>query len=794
MKTAIRSLLRTPGLSLMAVLTLALGIGANSAMFTIVDCVLLRPLPYPDAHRILHVGRGYRDGEFGLSLSGQKFRAWLDGLAAAESSVAYTLGSANIATAGYPKQVMRVYSTWQLFDVYGAKPVIGRFFAKEDETGFPVVVLSYEIWQRRFGGDTGVVGQSMLEEGAPATIIGVAPAGFNLGWEADLFRPFSIEGGPQDTGHQYTVALRLKPGIRLEQLHDELQIRERGFRRTFPDAMKESEIVATQSLSQVRTGNVQTALLLLFGAAGLVLLIACANVANLLLARSWARSREFSIRVALGATRLRIVGQLLTEGLVLSLTAGGAALLVAAWMLDWLLKLVAQTLPRASEVSLDWRVIAATLGLSVMTTLIFALAPAWGASRLALADSLRDSRGTSVGRARRRLRNGIVMAEIGLCTVLLICSALAIRTFLNLRAVSPGFDPAPLLTFAMSMAEDVARDAKVREATYRQIANRIETIPGIEAAAAMTEFPLNGGPDFPAEIEGRLGEESPIVSWRAVTSHVFQAVGIPLQRGRAYNDWDSADGAPVAIVNEAFVRAFRIDDDPIGKRIVIGRTLGSKWADVPRTIVGVVGDVKTYALHAPARPTVYLPVSQVPYIITPGSWVVRVRGNIAGLPKLIQREVVAIDPLLPASRFRAMEEMIDRGISQLRFNMFLFSLFGFLALALAIVGVYGVTSYSVTQRTQEIGIRMALGADASNALRMVLRESLLLGAAGVALGIAASFAVTRLLSGLLYGVSPNDAATFVLTAVGLLLVTLLAAAIPAVRAARIDPLVALRYE
>lgn len=353
MKIAIRSLLRTPGFAVVAILTLTLGIGANSAIFTIVDSILLRPLPYPESHRVFHIGRLYREDGFVLTLSGLKFRAWLDNLASAESAVAYTRGGANIAAEGYPERITRVYSTWPLFDVFGVKPVIGRFFTREDETGSPVVVLSYGLWQRRFGGDAGIIGRSMLVEGAPATIIGVAPAGFSLGWEADVFRPFSIAGGANDTGHQYTTAIRLKPDIGEQQLRDELRAREQEFRRAFPDSIGDNESIGVRSLAQIRTGDVRTPLLVLLGAAGLVLLIACANVANLLLARSSARAQEFSIRAALGATRARMIRQLLTEGFLLSLTASGLGLLVASWALSGLLKLVPETLPRAGEISID---------------------------------------------------------------------------------------------------------------------------------------------------------------------------------------------------------------------------------------------------------------------------------------------------------------------------------------------------------------------------------------------------------------------------------------------------------
>jgi putative ABC transport system permease protein len=586
----------------------------------------------------------------------------------------------------------------------------------------------------------------------------------------------------------------LKPGVRQQQLRDELQVREKEFRGVFRGAMEDSESIGLRSVVQIRTGNVRVALLLLLGASGLVLLIACANVANLLLARSSARAREFSIRAALGATRKRIMRQVLTEGLVLSITASLLGLLVAAWGLCALLKFVPEAVPRANEISIDWRVIGATLTLSVLTTLVFALAPALGVSRPALADTLRDSRGTSAGKGRRRVRNALVVAEIGLCTVLLIGSTLLIRSFLNLRSATPGFDPAPLLTFKMSMPENDARDPTVREAFYRRLVERIEAIPGVEAASATTELPLNGGPDLPAEIDGRQGEESPIVQWQAITPGIFRAIGVPLKRGRVYDNRDTAGGAPVVIVNEAFVRAFQLESDPLEKRILIARVMGPKWAEGPRTIVGVVGDVKTYGLHGPARPTVYLPLSQVRYITNPGSWVVRVSGKTAGLPKLIQQEVQKVDPLLPVSQFRMMEEIIDRGISQRRFSMLLLSLLGGLALVLAVVGIYGVTSYSVAQRTHEIGIRMALGAAAADALRMVLRESLLLGSTGVLLGVAGSLALTRLLQGLLFGISSSDPTTFAATAVCLVGVALVATAIPARRAAVIDPIQALRYD
>jgi putative ABC transport system permease protein len=792
MKIAIRSLLRTPAFTLMAIVALALGIGANSAIFTIFDSVLLRPLPFPEPQQLFHVARTWQTGS-SITLSGHKYREWLDDLATVQSAVAYTRGGANIAVQGFPERVTRVYSTARLFDVYGVKPVIGRFFTPEDETASPVVVLSHGLWQRRFGGNTAVLGRSMLVEGAPAVVVGVAPAHFDLGWQADLFLPFHIAGGPNDSGHQYTTVVRLKAGVGVDQAREELRGRERTFRSRFGRSMAEGESIGLLRLAEVRTGNVWFALWLLLGAAGFVLLIACANVANLLLARSSARARELSIRAALGATRARIAGQLLTEGFLLSTVAAGLGLLIASWALQGLLAIVPDTLPRASEVSIDGRVIGAMLGLSIVTTLLFALAPALGASRPAIANALRESRGANTSPAGRRTRHVLVASEIGLCTVLLIGSALLIQSFLKLRSVDPGFDPTSVLTFKMSIPERDSADPSLREAVYNRLVDRIEAIPGVEAAAATTEFPLNGGPDLPVEVEGRLAEDSPIVHWQAITANLFQTVQMPLIQGRAYDRRDSARSEPVAIVNAAFLEAFKLDD-PIGRQIRIGRALGPKWADVPRTIVGVVGDVKTYALHGPARPTVYLPVSQVRYITTPGSWLVRVRNNASDLPKLIQSEVQSVDPLLPAAQFRSMEDIIDRGVSQHRFNMLLLSLFGGLALSLALIGVYAVTSYTVTQRTQEIGIRMALGASVGRTLRMVIRESLLVGGTGILLGVAGSLALTRLLRALLYEVSARDPATFIATSVCLVGVTLLSTLIPAGRAASIDPMQALRYE
>ncbi len=810
LRFALRMMLKSPGFTAVAVLALALGIGANSAIFTLVNSVLLRPLPYPESERLFLVVRQYRASRT-ETVSLPKIDYWrthnrvFDRLTAFDViGAGYNLSGAE----GEPERVRGVRVSAEFFRVVGVSPVLGRGFLPEEDLpgGRRVVVLSQGLWRRRFGADPGLLGKPVILAGEPYTVVGVMPRGFEFVPEADLWTPLQPVIRSNDQANYLACLGRLKPGVTAEQARAEMERLARQFRPQYPDLMGRNESFGVFSLHEWVVGNIRPALLVLLGAVGCVLLIACANVANLLLARAAARAKEVAIRTALGASRLRLLRQLLTESVVLALAGGALGSLLGFWGLKALLVASPAGIPLV-RIAMDARVLGFTLAVSLATGVLFGLAPALRASRPDLNETLKEGSGrATAGSPRSTLRGLLVAGEMALALVLLIGAALLIETYLSLRNVPPGFDPRHVLTMQMSLTGPrYAHTAQV-DSFFRQVLQRLETLPGVEAASSVTSLPLELGPDLPFNIEGRTDtDNNPGAQWRAITPSYFRAMRIPLRRGRYFTDAETGQSPAVVIINEALVRRFwpryPAGEDPIGQRITIGRIMGKEFVERTREVVGVVADIKEVGLDRAAPLTLFVPCSQVPPAFTallnrllPVAWVVRTAGEPLGMTASIQREIRAVDRQQPISNVRTMEQVLNGSIARQNFNMRLLGVFAALALVLAAVGIYGVMSYSVGQRMHEIGIRMALGAGRGAVARLIVGQGMLLALAGVLAGLGGAFGLTRLLAGLLFGVRPTNAGTFAGVSLLLLLVALAATYLPARRAMRVEPIRALRYE
>ncbi|MET0622234.1 MAG: ABC transporter permease, partial [Pyrinomonadaceae bacterium] len=779
----VRSLRKSPGFTLVAVLTLALGIGATTAIFSVMNAVLLRPLPYPEAGRLVYVGQQYRGG---LAGSGEpKFLFWREQSRSFEALACYSgFGGAggNLAGGNEAEYVRGVRVSEDFFRVLGVYPALGRAFTREEDTtgGARVVILSGGLWRRRFGGDEGLIGKTVTLNGLPTTVVGVMPPDFRFASGADLFVPMRPRTGANIDPNAEVVG-RLKPGVGLEQARAELKEIAERYRAAFPPHMSEGESVGVKPYQDFFTEGVAKYLWIVFGAVTFLLLIACANVANLQLARAAARQREIALRMTLGAAAGRIVRQLLTEGLVLALAGGAAGLLLAAWMTQLLTALIPPgLLPGVVEVGVDWRVLTFTLAAAVGTGLLFGTAPAWQARKVDVNASLKESAGKGAT-ARGRLRGALVVAEVALSLVLLVGAGLLIRTFANLLGVTPGFDPRNVLTFQVNLNGERYDSAAESAAFYRDALERIARLPGVEAAAVTNKLPLDWQfnmpvifPDKPDQVQS--------VQLRMVSADYFRALRIELRQGRVFVAGDDRGTPPVAVVNEAFARRFSEGRDVLAQPLSVGRGLD----DPVRQVIGVVGDIKQQGLDRPAPPMVFVPVQQASdkllasvRAFTSTSFVVRTTIEPASLTPAVKQQIAALDPTLPLSNVSTMEELAARSIASQRFNMLLLGSFAALGLLLSAVGIYGVMSYTVAQSTREIGIRMALGAQAGGVLKLVTGQGMVLTLIGMGVGTAASLALTRLMEGLLFGVSTTDPATFALYSTVLAAVALVACLIPA---------------
>jgi len=814
LRYALRTMRSNISFTGIAVVALALGIGANTAIFTVVDAVLLQPLPYPQPDRIMKLGRRFRS-QVGYSNSIPKYMAWRQN-DVFEAMALYDFGALamNLGSGDPPQQVNGVHVSADYFKVFGVTPIVGRTFSPVEDlpNGPTVAVLGYGVWQSRFGASRDVLGRPILLNGVPYVVVGILQTGFHPDPEADLWIPLQADPNSVNQGHYLNVAGRLKRGVTVTAAQAQMKVVGEQFRKAYPKWMDPEESVGVVPMRDATTGEVRTALLVLFGAVALVLLIACANVANLLLARSAGRQRELAIRSAMGADRWRVVRQLLTESVLLAGCGGALGLALGGWGVRGLLLLVPGNIPRVTDangtnvvIPLDWRVTAFTLGVSLLTGILFGLFPALHTSKPDLVSILKEASGRSgTGLRHKRVRSALVVIELALALVLLVGAALLIRSFVGLRSVNPGIDAHNVFTFQTSLAGGAySTTASVNNFTT-QVVRRIETLPGVEAAASAIVLPVENGIDLPFAIVGKpptRGEYNGDEQWRSVSPHYFRAFKIQLLRGRVFSETDTGASGRVVIINEAMAKKYWPNEDAVGQQIVIGKGLGPQFDDPLRQVVGIVGNVRENGLGNEGVGVMYIPQSQVAEALTalansviPLSWAIRTAPDPFSLRMAIERELHGVDGQMPVSRERTMEQVLSSAVARENFNMVLLSIFAGVALVLAGIGIYGLMSYSVEQRTQEIGIRMALGAGRGKMLRDVLGEGMKLAGIGVVLGLALAYGVTRLLASLLFGVKASDPLAFAAVAGILTIVALLAAYIPARRATAVDPAIALRYE
>jgi predicted permease len=801
---AFRSLIRYPTFTIVTVATLALGIGANTAIFTVVNAVLLRPLPYANPERLMMVGISTPSAKL-FNTSKNRFLYWREQSKSFEGLTTFRTFSGALVNGGAePDDVTGLRVSEDFFQVFATYPQIGRTFLNEENvTGGPkAIIITDALWKRYFAAAPDIVNRSVSINNVNYTIVGVMPKTFWFEIEADFITPLQL-GTSQElstAGLNYPVIGRLKPGVTQDQAMAEMKVIANQFHASHPAELIKGEGINVVDYQDFMIGEIRLPLIVLLSAVAFVLLIACANIANLQLSRAVGRSREVAIRAALGASRWRVVRQLLTEGLLLSFVAGLTGFLMAGWGVAAFQTLIPEGLiPRANQISFSPAVLLFTTSVSAVAGILFGLAPALHATRLDLSHALKSSAATSSGnRGQGRFRSALVVSQVSLALVLLIGAALLIRTFANLRSVDPGFDASNMLTFEIApRGPQYATTAQVTEFNQRAI-ERIKSLPGVEAAATSNVLPLRHWLNLPVEFEGNPDQ---VISaeWRMISPDYFDTMKMRVSQGRNISNADSATSVGVAVVNEAFVRHHYKNVAPLGQRIIVARAMGKDLARYsPLEIVGVVSDSKQMSLKDAALPTIYVPTPQVPDALMANFrsfyFVIRTAGKPLSYAAAVRREMLTLDRQQPIRNVRTMEEVIAKSISPQRFHMSLLALFGGIGLALASVGIYGVMAYSVSQRTREIGIRIALGAQLKDVLRMVLGHGMKLTVIGAAIGLAASFALTRALKTLLFGVTPTDLLTFATMSIALMAMALLASYIPARRATKVDPLIALRYE
>jgi putative ABC transport system permease protein len=809
-KHAVRMFRANPGFTFAAIAALALGIGINTAIFTVVDTVLLKPLTYPDADRLVRFLITSPQGP-GNAASVPKFMLWRQQTSAFEDVAAYDFGGPGYNLTGdRPEQVHGIHVTQQYFSLFGATPLLGRTFTSQEDSpnGGKVVVLSYGLWQRKFGGNPNIIGNALSLGNEPYTIVGVLGNSFVSDPEADIFLPFQFDPNTTNQGHYFFAAGRLKPGVTLAQANALLKVAADQFRRRYPDAIDPKQGFGVEPLRDSIVGDARKSLLVMLGAVSLVLLIACANVANLLLVHATGRKREFAIRAAMGAGRGRIILQLLTESVLLSVTGGILGLVLGYIGLRALLAMSPGDIPRIGEhggaVTIDWRILAFTLGVSLLTGILFGLFPAIGASRPDLNSTLKESSNRAgTGFHQSKARSLLVISEISLAMVLLIGAALLIRTFLALHSVNPGFDPHNVLTLQMSLTGDrFQKTAGVAE-LVRNGRERLNAIPGVEVAASTCCLPMEGGFGLPFLVVGRPVDKSQQVGagWMSASAGYFEAFKIPILRGRDFTDLDGAGAPGVVIINESMAKKYWPKENPVGQQIIIGKGVGPEFDEPARQIIGIAGDIHSNGLGRDPFPVMIVPQAQVTDGMTalnarigPVIWVVRTHTEPHQFISAVSEQLRQASGGFPVARVRSMDEVVIHSTARESFNMLLLSIFGASALVLASIGIYGLMAYSVQQRTQEMGIRMALGADRSKIRNLVVWQGMQLTIAGVIVGAGAAFGLTRLIASLLFGVKSWDPIVFVTVPVVLAAVALLAVWLPATRASRLDPMTALRVE
>jgi putative ABC transport system permease protein len=813
LRFAVRSLVRTPGFTWVALLVIAVGIGVNTAVFSVINAVLLKPLTYPDPQSMVQVVTTTDRGSFPVA-SIPEYNIWQQQSTIFQQVAAYSFADAgmNLTGGDHPEQVLGIHVTRGYFALFGAPVVAGRTFTAVEDSpdGGRVAVLSYGLWKRRFGGNSKIVGSTIQVDGQPYLVVGVIGRNFVTDMPADLWLPYQFDLTSREMVHNFAVAARLRPGISAPQANAQLRLAADEFRRTYgSNSLLPNGGFGVVSLQEFLIGNTRFALLVLLGAVGFVLLIACANVANLLLARASVRKRELATRAALGAGRGQIIRQLLTESFALSLSGGLLGLLIGFAGLRLLLMISPGDIPRLGEngsaVTLDLRVLLFTLGVSILTGVLFGLVPAIAASRPNLAASLNENSSRSgMGFRHGKLRSALVVSEMALALVLVIGAALLIRTFLKLEDVNPGFTTRNVLTATMSISGDRFQTTGPVAQIVRDGRERLVALPGALDAAASNFLPLQGPFGMSFDVLGRPKGDAPftgMAGFASISWSYFSTFDIPLLGGRTFTERDDGAAPGVVIINQAMARQFWPKGDPLRERIQIGPGAGPAFAEPPRQIVGIVGDTRDGGLDRDPTPMMYIPIAQMPDAetalnskVAPLYWIVRSHVNPYTLRTPIEAALRDASGGLPIAHVRTMAEVEARNTARQRFNMLLLTIFGAAGLLMAAIGVYGVMSYSVQQRTQELGVRMALGAQASNLRGLVIGQGMILTGLGVVLGIGGAFWLTRFLASFLFGVKAWDPVAFIVTPLVLSTVALIAVWIPAQRATRVDPMTALRFE
>jgi len=790
----IRSLLKRPGFTAIALVALALGIGANTAIFSLVNAVVLRPLPFPQPDQLVWGWGFVRNGPNSASVSPMDFVDYrnqnksFENLAATSSVPLST----NMTGSGDPERLTTYLVTGNYFDTIKIAPAIGRGFTLANERAGQdqVTVLSYDLWQRRFGGDPGILNKSIVLNGKATEIIGVMGKDVSLPQTADLYLPLNFDGDEMKIrkAHFLRPVGRLKPAVTIRQAQADLDVISAQLEKQYPDS-NTGWSMRLVSLREQLLGGSRTYVFILFGAVGLVLLIACANVANLLLVRAASRQKEIALRTALGAGRLRIIRQMITESVLLAILGGALGVLLARAGVELLVNLSGDNLPRTASVRVDGTVLLFTFALALLTGVVFGLAPALRTLQVNLIESLKEGvRGGGENTLKNRTRSVLVVAESAIAVVLLIGAGLLVRSLIAVQRVNPGFDSNNVMTARLDVPRKKYDTPEKRAAFLTDIQSHLSNLPGVETVGLITELPLSGQPnDMPFTVEGR-----PVASpddgfgadWRRVNENYFNALHIPLLRGRNFTAQEVRQSDPVVIVSQTLVDQVFPNEDPLGKRLVLA--IGDKRYE----IVGIIGDIRHRALAAPPVPTMYLPTFE----LGSTNLVIRTQGDPMSIAGSMRKEVIAVDPEQPIAAVRPMTALVETSTSSQRYNMMLLGLFAVLAVVLAATGIYGVMSYTVAQRTHEIGVRMALGASRFDVLKIVLRQGMLLAIGGVVLGLLGAYVLTRVMAAFLFEVTARDPITFAVVSALLLAVAFFACLVPALRATRVNPLVALRYE
>jgi putative ABC transport system permease protein len=794
LRYGIRSFLKRPGFLVIAVSTLALGIGATTAMFTVVNSVLLRPLQFPEPEQVvLFEGMNPRQGITESNLSVPDIHDWRQQSQSFEQIAAFVSGGVFLTTGDEIERIRATGVSAEFFPLFRTNPIAGRALQPGDmETANePAVVISHALWQRRFGGTADVVNSKVMISGKSTTIVGIMPAGFTYPSDTEMWTPLSVNPASEPRDNRYvSVVTRLKPNVSLAQAQAEMDTISQRLAQNYTET-NSGWSVRLIELRERLVGELRTSLLILLGAVAFVLLIACANVANLLLARAAYRQKEIAVRTALGASRLRVVRQLLTESVLLSVVSGLLGFALSMWLIKLLIAIIPQNTPRMNEIGIDLRVFGFTLGVTVFSGLLFGLFPALQTSRPNLNEMLKDSgrRGSESG-GRNRIGSLLIVSEIALSFILLAGAGLLIKSFLHLREIDPGFNAGNVLALRLTLPPGKYKQGEPRAQIYKQLVESVKTAPGVQSAGVVLSLPM-GGDRFNVGrgliLEGRPAtpDEESNAQYLPVSPDYFQTLQIPLKAGRTFTDQDNLEATKVVIVNETMARQLWRGESPVGRRFTI-------WRDekFPREVVGVVGDTKP-SLDKEGEPQMYVPYAQDP---TWGSLslVVRTTGEPTAVAGSVREAIRAVDKAVPNYNLKTMNDVVSTSAAPRRIPMLLLSAFAGVAMLLAMLGIYGVTSYYVTQRTHEIGVRMALGAQIIDVLKLVLRRGMFLAALGIAMGALGAFAVTRYLTTLLFGVKPVDVFTFIGVALMLMVVVFVACLVPARRAAKIDPLEALR--